>query len=195
MKHPSNRDLFAYWNERRGERSAPTRSDIEPSAIRQVLGDTFVLEADGPAQHPFRLAGTRLCALFGRELKGESFVKLWERSGQGAVRELFAVVMEEQVGIIAHVTGATADDRLLPVNLELLLLPLACQAHAEARVLGAMAPVAAPYWLGAKAVGPLKLGMFRHVGPAVDVTAPPRLRAAAGRLRHGLTVYDGGRVD
>ena len=42
MKHPSNRELFDYWNERRGERLAPERADIEPAAIRQVLGDTFV---------------------------------------------------------------------------------------------------------------------------------------------------------
>jgi hypothetical protein len=72
MKHPANRELYGYWNERRGDRLAPERADIEPSAIRQVLGDTFVLAADGIAHHPFRLAGTRLCALFGRELKGES---------------------------------------------------------------------------------------------------------------------------
>ena len=62
-------------------RLAPERADIEPGAIRQVLGDTFVLEVDGRASHPFRIAGTRLCALFGRELKGESFIKLWQRSG------------------------------------------------------------------------------------------------------------------
>ena len=75
MKHPSNRELFDYWNERRGNRLAPERADIEPSAIRQVLGDTFVLATDdGIGYYPFRLAGTRLCALFGRELKGESFL-------------------------------------------------------------------------------------------------------------------------
>jgi len=183
MKHRSNCELFAYWNEQRRGRLAPDRTD------------TFVLEADGLARHSFRLAGTRLCALFGRELKGESFVKLWQRSGQAAIRELIAVVVEEQAGIVAQVTGATADDRLLPVNLELLLLPLAYPMRAEARVLGAMAPTATPYWLGAKATGPLTLGMFRHVGPAVDAAVPPRIRATAGRLRHGLTVYDGGRVD
>ncbi len=164
MKHPSNRELFDYWNERRGSRLAPERADIEPSAIRQVLGDTFVLAADGIGHYPFRLAGTRLCALFGRELKGESFLKLWERSGQTAMRELLAVVMEEKIGVVASVTGATADDTMLAVNLELLLLPLSHQSQAEARVLGALAPMAAPYWLGAKAVGPLKLGMFRHIG-------------------------------
>ncbi|MCX7313888.1 MAG: PAS domain-containing protein [Alphaproteobacteria bacterium] len=190
MKHPSNRELFEYWNERRGERLAPERADIEPSAIRHVLGDTFVLEVTD--NHLFRLAGTRLCALFGRELKAESFTRLWQRSGQTAIRELIAVVMEEKVGIVASATGSTADETLAPVQLELLLLPLAFQSRGEARVIGAMAPMAAPYWLGAKAVGPLTLGMFRHIGSGAEVA--PRFKAAAGRIKHGLTVYDGGRA-
>jgi hypothetical protein len=193
MKHPSNRTLFEYWNERRGERLAPERTDIEPGAIRQVLGDTFVIGASGLDSHVFRLAGTRLCALFGRELKAESFTRLWQRSGQTAIRELIAVVMEEKVGIVASVTGATSDDTLAPVSLEMLLLPLAYQSQNEARVLGALAPMATPYWLGAKAIGPLTLGMFRHIGAAETVA--PRFKAAAGRLRHGLTVYDGGRAN
>lgn len=194
MKHPSNRELFDYWNERRGERLAPERSDIEPSAIRGVLGDTFVLEVNGFDNHLFRIAGTRLCALFGRELKGENFIKLWQRTGQTAVRELISVVMEEKVGVVASVSGATSDDTLQPVHLEMMVLPLASPSRGEVRVMGALAPMAAPYWLGAKAIGPLALGMFRHVGPAVDAPSPPRLRAAAGRIKHGLTVYDGGRA-
>jgi hypothetical protein len=193
MKHPSNRELFEYWNERRGERLAPERADIEPSAIRQVLGDTFVLEITGNGNHLFRLAGTRLCALFGRELKTESFLPLWQRTGQASVRELIAVVMEEKVGIVASAHGATSDDTLAPVQLEMVLLPLASTSRTEARVIGALAPMAAPYWLGAKAVGPLTLGMFRHIGANTDAPAP-RFKAAAGRLRHGLTVYDGGRA-
>jgi hypothetical protein len=195
MKHPSNRELYDYWNERRGSRLAPERSDIEPSAIRQVLGDTFVLATDNIGHYPFRLAGTRLCALFGRELKGESFLKLWERSGQTAMRELLAVVMEEKTGVVASVTGSTADDSILAVNMELVLLPLSHENRSEARVIGALAPMAAPYWLGAKAVGPLKLGMLRHMGAAVEATSIPRFAAAAGRLRHGLVVYQGGRQD
>jgi hypothetical protein len=192
MKHPVNRELFDYWNERRGERLAPERADIEPAAIRQILGDTFVLEVNGSENHLFRIAGTRLCALFGRELKAESFTRLWQRPAQTAIRELIAVVMEEKVGIVASVTGATSDDTLAPVTLELLLLPLAYHARGEARVMGALAPMAAPYWLGAKAVGPLTLGMFRHIGAAA--TEVPLFKAAAGRLKHGLTVYDGGRA-
>src|SRR5262245_47160259 len=150
MKHPSNRALFEYWNKRRGTRLAPERADIEPGAIRHVLGDTFVLEIDPLSQHPFRLAGTRLCALFGRELKGESFVKLWQRANQTGIRELLAVVSEEKAGVVASATGATADDSLRPLQLELTLLPLAFEARGEARVLGALTPMATPYWLGVK---------------------------------------------
>jgi hypothetical protein len=35
------------------------------------------------------------------------------------------------------------------VTLE-LLIALACQSRADARMLGALAPMATPYWLGAK---------------------------------------------
>jgi len=194
MKHPSNRELFDYWNMRRGERLAPERADIEPAAIRKILGDTFVLERVGGTNPVFRLAGTRLCALFARELKGESFSKLWERTGQNAMRELISVVLDEKVGVIASVSGATSDDMLQPVNLEMMLLPLTSDQRSEARIIGALAPMAAPYWLGAKAIGALSLGMFRHLGPAVDAPMQPRFRAATGRIKHGLTVYEGGRT-
>ena len=194
MKHPSNRELFEYWNLRRGERLAPERSEIEPGAIRKILGDSFVLEMGGVNNPVFRLAGTRLCALFARELKGESFTRLWDRTGQTAMRELVSVVLDEKVGAVASVSGSTSDDMLQPVKLEMLLLPLAADTRSEARVIGALAPMAAPYWLGAKAIGALTLGMFRHLGPTVEAPPAPRFRAAAGRLRHGLTVYEGGRT-
>jgi hypothetical protein len=138
MKHPSNSELFSYWNERRGNRLAPSRADIEPSAIRQVLGDTFILEVNGVENHLFRIAGTRLCALFGRELKSEGFIRLWQRSAQTAIRELMAAVMEEKVGVVASVTGATSDDMLAPIGLEMVMLPLASEARVDARILGAM---------------------------------------------------------
>ena len=74
-----------------------------------------------------------------------------------------------------------------------MMLPLVSQSQGEARMLGALAPLAAPYWVGAKAIGPLTLGMFRHIGAVTD-TATPRFKAASGRLKYGLTVYDGGRA-
>src|SRR5436190_23143037 len=76
MKHATTREVFAYWDNCRGGRLAPDRSDIEPGAIRNVLSDTFILTSDHKAGHPFRLAGTRLCAVMGCDLKGEPFADL-----------------------------------------------------------------------------------------------------------------------
>src|SRR4030088_3060881 len=87
IKSGSTSKLFAYWNERRGSRLAPERGDIEPGAIRNVLGDSFIIAFDPEACHPFRLAGRRVCALCGRELKGEAFVQLWDRETPTARRE------------------------------------------------------------------------------------------------------------
>ena len=47
MKHAASRELYAYWQERRGKRPAPERTEIEPGAIRQVLSDAFILALDG----------------------------------------------------------------------------------------------------------------------------------------------------
>ena len=84
MKHPSTRELFDYWNNRRGSRPAPERSEIEPGAIRRVLADTFILGIDPGSGHPFRIAGTRVCAIFGRELKGMAFTDLWRETSRSA---------------------------------------------------------------------------------------------------------------
>ncbi len=195
MKHPSSRTLFEYWERRRGTRPAPERSEIEPGDIRHVLGDVFVLAVDRVKGHPFRLAGTRVCALFGHELKGEAFVALWEQAGRHSITEFIGAVTEEKSCIVASATAQAAHDPVLTVNLELLLLPLAFRWRHDARLIGALSPMGAPYWLGAKPVGPLHIGGFRYIGGRLEQMPAPSLVAAPGRLKHGLTVYEGGRTD
>jgi hypothetical protein len=141
VKHSSTRSLYAYWNERRGTRAAPERGEIEPGAIRNALGDSFVLSTDPSAGHVFRLAGTRVCSLFGREIKGEGFPALWQESDREAMRDLLAIVANEIAGIVAGVSGVTAEGH--SVDLELLLLPLrhrgmsgrsGCWRHSRLRI-------------------------------------------------------------
>jgi len=59
-------------------RAAPERSDIEPDAIRRALADTFIVAYDRGNGHAVRIAGTRLCAAFGREFRGAAFIDLWD---------------------------------------------------------------------------------------------------------------------
>ena len=122
MKQASSRELFGYWVARRGTRAAPERGEIEPSAIRRALGDVFILEFDRRAGHPFRLAGTRVCALFGRELKNEPFLNLWGEQARAEVAQLLSVVADEVSGAVAGISGRTSEG--WSQDLELVLLPL-----------------------------------------------------------------------
>src|SRR5690349_25140048 len=76
MKHSSSREFFAYWDAKRGDARAPDRSEIEPGAVRELLGDIFVLSYDNDAGYPFRVAGTRDIALLFYDLKDTSFSAL-----------------------------------------------------------------------------------------------------------------------
>jgi hypothetical protein len=192
MKHASTQEVFDYWNDRRGDRNAPDRCDIEPGAIRRALGDSFVLSFDAKIGPQFRLAGTRLCALLCREMKGEAFLDLWAEAEQATVRDHIDFVVDEAAGIVAGVTGRNHEGSLIDV--ELLLLPLGPTDRKSARLLGVLAPCTVPYWMGNTAMGNLTLGTVRHLGPAATTVAAPRLvPVAERRIRHGFVVYDGGR--
>jgi hypothetical protein len=193
MKHQSTRVVFDYWNKKRGTRVAPERADIDPTEIRHALSDTFMLAADFVDQLRFRLAGTRVCALFGREIKGEVFASLWSEASREAIEDVLAVVTHEANGAVAGLTARAEDGA--EADLELLLLPLAHGGHARIRALGVLTPTVTPYWIGAKPVVELELGTLRHIGTDTDMSIAPRLvqAAADNRVRHGFVVYSGGR--
>ncbi len=192
MKHVSSRQVFEYWNERRGDRVAPERGDIEPGPIRRALGDTFILGQNGPDIFRFRLAGTRTCALFCREMKGAGFVGLWAPAERVKMLELIQAANEEAAGFVAGATGRAAG---ASIDLELLVLPLRHHERSQRRLLGVLAPLVPPFWLGTTPVESLTLGGLRHLGPETREVVAPRLVPAAenGRIRRGLTVFDGGR--
>ncbi|HEY1746762.1 MAG TPA: PAS domain-containing protein [Xanthobacteraceae bacterium] len=190
MKHASSRELHAYWDEKRGTRPAPERADIEPGAIRSVLSDAFIIALNRSAEFPFRLTGTRVCALFNREMKGQSFLGLWTITSRPLVLSLLTILAEETIGTVAAVTAQNADGD--PVDLELLMLPLDTGRPMFARAIGVLAPLKVPQWLGASPLGGLTLGGRRHVGPALERHFLSRFMLP--RTRRGLTIYDGGGV-
>src|SRR5882757_10233239 len=138
MKHPLTREFFAYWDEKRGTARAPDRSEIEPGAVRGLLGDIFVLSYDATAGYPFRVAGTRVSALLGRDLKDRSFSALFAADGRREIEEIIAVVAEEMLAAVAGITATSENGS--PAHLELLLLPFSPRAHAPISLTGLLAP-------------------------------------------------------
>jgi hypothetical protein len=178
MKHTRTRELYDYWNGRRGSETMPERSDIDPAAIRRILADSFVLAVE-PGQPPrFRVAGTKVCELFGRELRGEEFIGLWGQETAPQIRDFVALVAGEAIGILAGVTMEAGDG--LACALELLILPLSHYGEAGQRMLGSLVPLEQPFWLGTRPAQHLDLGVVKFVGS--DIYAPPQPQTAAWRI-------------
>jgi hypothetical protein len=189
MKHPATRELFDYWNQRRGLRAAPDRGDIDPGQIRNLLADTFVLSFDVARGHPFRIAGTRLCALFGRELKDRPFIGLWGEAPR--LRDLLDHVAHDATGLVA---GAHAIVDGVRLDLELLALPLSQAGRMPARFIGVLAPLGPPVWTFAQPVPPLMLDVHRYLSRRLEQPAPAFVSGAkAARMREGLVLLEGGR--
>ena len=192
MKHPAIREVFRHWDERRAGRLAPERSDIEPSAIRGVLADTFIIGFDPTMGHPFRVAGTRVCALFGREIKGEGFLDLFWHGARDEMRDLIAIVTHDSIGVAASASELAASGR--GPALELLVLPLRCHGRTDARLLGALIPSGPADWLGRRVLSDLVPGYYRFLrnNPAQLPALQVNHQLNEGRIRHGLVVFDGG---
>ena len=171
---------------------------------------TFILEWDSRGVAVFRLAGTRLCAGYGRELKGFSFPSLWREKDQRLVTRLIHGVFEQKSVVLINYEGFSRNGR--SNRFELLALPLDGGVE-NPRCLGVVSAVEKPFWLGAdpitdalidaiRVIDPDKEPMFLKNRPEIPVPslAPTELDApetisALGRsrrIRH-LVVFEGGR--
>jgi hypothetical protein len=184
MKHAPTKALYAYWDKLRAGRSAPDRSDMDPGAIRTLLGDVFLLELGGKDRHVVRLAGTRICTLLGRELKGRPFAEGFAAEDWGDLFALLDGVAGSAVPAVAGIIGETEDGRTL--DLELLVLPLRHRGRTHARLLGSLTAADWPYWAGSHALVRLRLVSTRYLTPEpggeIDLLTAS-LRATGGPLR------------
>ncbi len=201
MKHSSSRTLHAYWDDLRGARAAPERGEIEPGAIRHVLADSLMLEIEPHRRAAtIRLAGTRICALFGRELRGSDLRRLWAGEVAGDPWRLVEIVVEETAGLVVGLEGRTAAGDA--IDLELVLLPLRHRGRTQDRIIGALSPGLSPVWLGLRPLVGLETRSLRVLtapglatpGLAAPVLPPAPANDTAPLRRHGLVVYRGGRI-
>jgi hypothetical protein len=207
MKLDGTIALFQYWNRLRAGRPAPKRTEVEPGDIKTLLADTFILEKDTRGEAVFRLAGTRLCATYGRELKGFAFASLWAPRDQRMVHRLAYGAFDSKSVVVMAFHGASQNGRR--ADFELLMLPLDGGLESP-RCLGAAIAAERPFWLGAdpimesvidsvRVIDPDREPMFLKSRPAIAV---PSLAPSDGalverprpgkRIRH-LIVLDGGR--
>jgi hypothetical protein len=148
MQQPTSRQLYAYWDRVRNGRVAPRRFEIEPAKIAKLLPETFIAESVGSLGYRFRLAGTKICEQFGRELRGADLLAFWQGSDRETLASLLRSVFSD--GAVGHgrFRAYAANDRR--ADFELILLPLIHAGDAINRILGAITAIEPPFWLGAE---------------------------------------------
>ena len=174
IMQPSLQTLYSYWNEVRAGRLAPQRLEIEPSRIAGILSETFMLERIDAGTYQFRLAGTRLCEMFGSELRGKNFLDGWSEQDRHVLERDLATIGEQ--GAVAVLTIEGVVDTRHRVELEANLLPL-LHAGKITRIIGAMSATSAPHWLGHE---PLRSRQLMRHRADLARRAAARDRCAAG---------------
>lgn len=201
MQHRTTETVFSYFNELRAGRAAPLRSEIDPSALKSVLPDLFILEKGRDGIVRFRLAGTRVCLILGREMRDRPFSDIWDAAVRHRMRLAADAVIANRSALEIALTAV--DDEENTLQLEMLMLPLFSATEQCDRIFGSLVNLE-----GTAAVE----SYLRYLQPAdlvfspgdrsrsVADAVPMRSVATAGlgklanRVTH-LRVLEGGRRD
>jgi hypothetical protein len=187
MRNQATRAVFDYWINLKGDRSAPLRTEVDPTALRHLLPHLFIAAVDEEGVLAFRLAGTRICDLFGRELRGTAFDHAWFEVGQPQPLHIARNVIHHEQPALVDLVAANADARQA---YEMLLLPLRSTDEMESdRLFGALLPRGAPFPAVALPVDGLEMeswtfltGGASHFGVPVTVDQSTRWPASAPTL-------------
>jgi len=151
--HPRLHNLYQYWKTIKNTRHMPTKADLDLHRIPTHLPCAFLIKWDPlTAAFFWRLTGTALYTLFGRELTATPVLDLWQTdqheeltSTLHRVRTVFQPFCLRQRGF-----NITSNE----LGIEMLILPLLDTDSTNVLIFGGFEPFSTPLWLDSH---PLKM--------------------------------------
>jgi hypothetical protein len=140
MRQKTTQALYDYWQTLCRGKIVPDRNELDPSKLAPLLQDVFILGADHAGSWRYRVAGTRLTAFAGRELRDEPFDRWWRSMDRLDANRLISGVANDSIPLVGGITGQGADQR--HYDFEVLLLPLRHGGRNKVRMLGGLFPCA-----------------------------------------------------
>lgn len=133
------REMFAYWEGKRGGRPFPARADVSPADIVNHLPSVFLIDVTPPAlalaDFRVRLMGTALNDLFGRDFTGRSLTGEMPEKSAAALAKVFGIVCQLRRPLRLH--GAAVFARAQPLTaVEAALMPLTTGSGSVGMVMG-----------------------------------------------------------
>ena len=123
------RPLFHYWSRLRGDRPAPSRSDIDPVDMpRALLPNLMLIEVElDPLDFRFRLSGTQADTIVNRNLAGVRLLDLPPPAFTRSMHDDLARMADDLLPQFVHV-GFKLEGGRVQRNYRALRLPL-CDAE------------------------------------------------------------------
>lgn len=202
MNNPASKQLYAYWNEVRGDRHAPRRFEIEPARLAALLPDAFILERFGDMDIRYRLAGTRLIEHFGSDFRGTSFFDGFVAGDKRIIERRIRNMVNLGGGALLEINSATPSGR--EVSHECIILPLMHLRDTVDRFVGCVSALDEPAWLGEEPLSQRSLTSSRAIlnaDEAASLVPFPQPAALDENIRTArivrsqrryFRVYDGG---
>jgi hypothetical protein len=139
MLHPGSRQLFRYWETLRAEKAYPRREDVDFAAIKAVMPDLVIIERDHLRKSfRYRLAGSRVCALFGMNLTGTDAFASWDHFETDVIRRHLEIALTRFQPAVIRMRLTTDRDQQLAA--ELVVLPVQMQNSNRVQLIGGMFP-------------------------------------------------------
>ena len=121
--HPGSRAIFRHWEAIRGEDSAPHRDAVNLRQLGQYVSWLFIMERSPRIEgYVWRLAGSKVCDLWRRELTGSEFLTGWDRFESETIRRLLDGVSKNFQPCTLRLRLTTSLAQVIDV--EIIALPL-----------------------------------------------------------------------
>ena len=114
-RYPDLLTAYDYWSAKRGDRFAPARRDIDPAEIPSILPRILLADVlhnePGDVAFRYRLSGTRIGEVHGRELTGKSPLDLEPPQYGRLVESHYREAVERRQPLV-HVIALHTDKKM-----------------------------------------------------------------------------------
>jgi hypothetical protein len=135
--HPGSRTLFAHWETLRAERAYPTREEFTFAPVKELMPDMILIEKDYlRGSYRFRLAGSRVCELFGRNMTSADALAGWDSFESNVLSTHFELALRDFQPVLVRMRLMT--DTGITVAAELLAMPIQVRESNRVQLIGGL---------------------------------------------------------
>ncbi len=131
--------LYDYWLSKSKEESIPSRAQIDPLDVPELLPIIFLVDVTWHNEEPefsFRLVGSKITEVVGSDPTGKNFLSFYSEANLKPMTEIYAQVARSGVPFVNNSSAPFSDKDF--VKLGRLLLPLSEDAVRVDMILGAL---------------------------------------------------------